>query len=218
MPGLEDYKPVKQRIHEFRQEHPDWAIYTSLERPDEAHWLATATIRDTAGNQIATGHAYEKALKPFDAEKAETSAVGRALVFAGWTDSLDLSQEERERSEGVAEQRKATHAPPTPQPVERDSAAPQTMPHILKNRIAPHPDPKPQPIEDMMRLEKPVQSAPKGYWQEFVKELVVADQTENIGIPWKELTYGKGFNDLTAIELKELVDRVDKWLHSEDEL
>ena len=39
-------------------------------------------------------------------EKAETSAVGRALVFAGWTDSLELSQEEVERSATVASQKK----------------------------------------------------------------------------------------------------------------
>lgn len=216
MPGLENYKPVKQRIHEFREQHPDWSIWTSLDRPDEQHWMAQATIRDSEGNPIATGHAYERAAEPFDAEKAETSAVGRALVFAGWTDSLELSQEERERSEGVTEQRNVTPPPSTPQPVERGPVTPQTIKQQPPLRA--HPNPNPPPIEDILRLERPVATAPKGFWQEFVKELVAADAHEGSQIPWRELTGGKGFDELTTKELKSLVEGVDKWLHSEDGL
>ena len=116
MTGLENYIPVKQRIHDMRSEHPDWTILTSLQLSTD-YWYAKATISDESGHIIATGNAVEKNTKPFDAEKAETSAVGRALVFAGWTDSLELSQEEVERSATVATQTKKKPTPKKPDPV-----------------------------------------------------------------------------------------------------
>jgi len=100
MKGLENYIPVKQRIHDMREAHPDWGVSTVLTLEAD-YWQAVSTISDETGQLISTGNAVEKNTKPFDAEKAETSAVGRALVFAGWTDSLELSQEELERSGDV---------------------------------------------------------------------------------------------------------------------
>ena len=105
MPGLENYIPVKQRIHDMREQHSDWGVTTELGLVAD-YWHAKTTISDETGRVISTGSAVEKNTKPFDAEKAETSAVGRALVFAGWTDSLELSQEEVERSATVASQKK----------------------------------------------------------------------------------------------------------------
>jgi len=113
MPGLENYIPVKQRIHDMRSEHPDWGVTTTLSLVAD-YWHATSTITDDTGRVVSNGHAIEKNTKPFDAEKAETSAVGRALVFAGWTDSLELSQEEVERSATVRSQTKKPKVKPKP--------------------------------------------------------------------------------------------------------
>jgi hypothetical protein len=110
MPGLENYIPVKQRIHDMREQHADWGVTTELGLVAD-YWHAKTTITDETGRVISTGSAVEKNTKPFDAEKAETSAVGRALVFAGWTDSLELSQEEVERSQTVRTQTKPKAKP-----------------------------------------------------------------------------------------------------------
>ena len=129
MKGLENYIPVKQRIHDMREEHPDWGVRTEMTF-DGDYWRAVTTISDESGRLIATGHAVERNTKPFDAEKAETSAVGRALVFAGWTDSLELSQEEMERSAVV-------HAPPKPAGKKQPAAKPQAKkPTIAQQTVA----------------------------------------------------------------------------------
>ena len=116
MTGLENYIPVKQRIHDMRDQHADWGVTTELGLVAD-YWHAKTTITDETGRVISTGSAVEKNTKPFDAEKAETSAVGRALVFAGWTDSLELSQEEVERSATVRTQTKKKPAAKKPDPV-----------------------------------------------------------------------------------------------------
>ena len=119
MKGLENYIPVKQRIHDMRDAHPDWGVRTEMTLTAD-YWHAVTTISDETGRMISTGHAVEKNTKPFDAEKAETSAVGRALVFAGWTDSLELSQEELERSAVVHAKtpaKKTVKKAPAPDPV-----------------------------------------------------------------------------------------------------
>ena len=123
-PGwIEDYRGVNERLKEFRTEHPDWTIRTTVQFVD-GHWKSETLISDANGHLIANGNAYEQAKKAFDMEKAETSSVGRALVFAGWTDSLELSQEERERSDGVQKQQKP--APPTRTP-DPGPVTPQTL-------------------------------------------------------------------------------------------
>ena len=201
--GLENYKPVKQRIFEFRKEHPDWTIRTKVDL-HEGFWYSETTISDNAGHPIANGHAVEKNTKPFDAEKCETSSVGRALVFAGWTDSLELSQEERERSEGVQEQRK---------PVYRDSGP--VTPETVANRppLNDTDTMKPPTLNDYMRLNLPAQSAPKGFWADYITGLVAITEHEKILVPWRDLTGGKGFSELTTAELKHLAIDVDKWLN-----
>ena len=214
MPGLENYKPVKQRIHEFRQAHPDWTIRTTLRR-DEDHWISETLISDEHGHLIANGWAYEKAQKPFDAEKTETSSVGRALVFAGWTDSLELSQEEKERSEGVQKAQK--QGPPSKTldrgPVTLESLKAQEESGRLRiaqeEAEAANLQPK---VEGHLAhgftkllMETPVGSAPKGIWADFVAALVAEAARENADIDWRRYTHGKGFNELTTMDLKGLV-------------
>ena len=212
MPGLENYKPVKQRIYEFRKEHPDWTIRTNLKR-DDAHWISETTISDENGHLIANGWAYEKAQKPFDAEKTETSSVGRALVHAGWTDSLELSQEERERSEGVQEQRK-----PTP-PSKTLDKGPVTLASLKEQeetgrlRVAEEEAKVEASLAHgftALLVEAPVPSAPKGIWSDFVAALVAEAARENADIDWRRYTHGKGFNELTTLDLKGLVGDLQK--------
>ena len=201
--GLENYKPVKQRIHEFRQEHPDWGIRTKLEH-HEGFWYAETTISDDTGHPIANGHAVETATKPFDAEKAETSSVGRALVFAGWTDSLELSQEELERSEGVHKPQKGPRVDPGPVTWEQ-AQKPKELNDTSQS--------KPPTLNDYMRLNLPPQSAPKGFWADYITGLVAITEHEEILVPWRDLTGGKGFGELTSTELKILAVDVDKWMN-----
>ena len=201
--GLENYIPVKTRIAAFRKEHPDYTICTKLD-VHEGFWYSETTISDGSGHPIANGHAVEANNKPFDAEKAETSSVGRALVFAGWTDSLELSQEELERSEAV---QKPQNGPPV-------DPGPVTLEKVQNREPLNNPeDFKPPTLNDYMRLNLPQQSAPKGFWADYITGLVAICEHEKILVPWRDLTGGKGFGDLTTAELKILAVDVDKWLN-----
>ena len=130
MPGLENYIPVKQRIHDMREQHSDWGVTTELGLVAD-YWHAKTTISDETGKVISTGSAVEKNTKPFDAEKAETSAVGRALVFAGWTDSLELSQEEVERSVTVRSQTAPAKKKPAPKKPDPTVAAKKQLVELM---------------------------------------------------------------------------------------
>ena len=199
---LENYVPIKFRLNEFRKEHPDWTIRTTVKLMD-GHWHAETLISDENGHLIANGNAYEQAKLAFDLEKAETSSVGRALVFAGWTDSLELSREEQERSEVVQEQRKQPARPPGP-----------VTPETVANRPPLNDVPaNPPTLDDYMRLNIPPQSAPKGFWQDYITGLVAICEHDGVAVPWRDLTKGVGFADLTTIQLKHLAADVDKWLN-----
>jgi hypothetical protein len=91
------YLSVQHRIVWFREEKPDWSIETEfLERtPDKT--TAKATIRDPTGRILAMGHKSETKQGFKDhAEKAESSAVGRALAFLGYGTAYALELEEGE--------------------------------------------------------------------------------------------------------------------------
>ena len=83
-----DYVTVAERVRAFRELHPDWSILTDILSNDAGICLMQATIKDTEGRILATGHAYEKEGSSFInagsyIENAETSAVGRALGILG---------------------------------------------------------------------------------------------------------------------------------------
>jgi len=180
LPGhMADYRPVKQRIHEMRKDHPDWTISTTVTEAD-GHWIARAAILDT-DHLIASAGAYEQALKAFDYEKAETSAVGRALTFAGYTDSVELSQEELERSNVVTMQ----SAPATPPPVEKKPSTEQ------------------QTVTDLLYI-KPVDSATKPKWSAWLTDLAKATIAtgEIEKTTWKILSSGKTIAEMSKDELQ----------------
>lgn len=80
-----DYLQVAWRLVWFREEHPDWAIVTSILESDVDHAIFRAVICDENGVQKCTGHGSESKRDFGDyLEKAETKAVGRALAMLGY--------------------------------------------------------------------------------------------------------------------------------------
>ena len=183
-PQLADYVPVKTRIHTMRQEHADWSIVTTVEQVD-GHWIARAWIKDGDDHPIASAGAYEKASKAFDYEKAETSAVGRALTFAGYTDSVELSREELERSETVTEQRQSRQtAPPRPVKPAPAGTAQERVTAVIENR--------------------PGNGDHKALWRDYVTVLArtTIEADEMTKQDWLNITLGKKIDEMTKQELQ----------------
>lgn len=89
-----DYLQVAHRLVWFREEHANWGVETEFVVLKEDYAIAKAVIKDQTGRIIAIGHKREdKAHFPDYAEKAETSAIGRALALCGYgtqfTEDLD---------------------------------------------------------------------------------------------------------------------------------
>lgn len=81
------YKTVAERVNEFREAHPDYAILTEIVRADDLVQVK-AIIENTEGRTIATGFAEEvrgstNINKTSALENCETSAIGRALSAFG---------------------------------------------------------------------------------------------------------------------------------------
>lgn len=80
-----DYLMVCYRIQWFREEHPDWAIWTDRIEANDKFVVFRAQIANERGAIIAMAHKREDYAHFVDAtEKAETSAIGRALALCGY--------------------------------------------------------------------------------------------------------------------------------------
>lgn len=94
-----DYMMVHQRLVWFREEHPTWSIETEFVTLSDKAAMAKATIKDDTGKIIATAHKQENTAGFGDfMEKAETGAVGRALLLCGYGTAfaaIDLDEGER---------------------------------------------------------------------------------------------------------------------------
>lgn len=102
----DEYNTVALRIHNFRNDHPDWSIVTKIIQNDDAV-IVNAEIRDESGRVLATGHAEERRgsnniNKTNAIENCETSAVGRALAFLDYGGKNIASAEEMQRVEEPA--------------------------------------------------------------------------------------------------------------------
>lgn len=99
-----EYAPVNERIKAFRMVYPDGAILTELVKDDDARIIYKATVYGSAGAILATGTAEEvrgssNINRTSAIENCETSAVGRALGFAGFgIDTSVASYEEVENA------------------------------------------------------------------------------------------------------------------------
>lgn len=88
-----DYASVNERIKAYRQVYPTGAIVTEIEEIKEGYVRIRAVVRNENGITIATGTASEtltgdekkdRINETSMVENCETSAVGRALGFAGF--------------------------------------------------------------------------------------------------------------------------------------
>lgn len=111
--NLQDYATVAERLAQLKTEYPDYRIITEdlTTQQDRAvlTWRVKATLFLTADDQErnlpkATGHAFEidgqgMANKTSALENAESSAIGRCLMVAGWAMSKKglASREEMEK-------------------------------------------------------------------------------------------------------------------------
>lgn len=83
-----EYQTVALRVKNFRESHKDYRLTTEIHHRDAECVVMKATISDSAGNVIATGHAEEyrndgQINATSALENAETSAIGRALAAFG---------------------------------------------------------------------------------------------------------------------------------------
>lgn len=92
------YLQVAHRILWCREEHPDWTFATERIEATDKFVLFKAEIMDASGRLIATAHKREDYAHFQDAnEKAETSAIGRALAMCGYGTQFAPELDEGER-------------------------------------------------------------------------------------------------------------------------
>ena len=106
--GSKGYAQVNERIKAFRKVYPDGSIQTSTREVRDDYVRIKAIVSDGEGKIIATGTASETLTgdakkdyinKTSMVENCETSAVGRALGFAGFgVDTSIASAEDIERN------------------------------------------------------------------------------------------------------------------------
>ena len=108
------YVEVNERIKFFRQEeqYKNWTIMSELTALDSEQCVCKATIADSSGRVIATGHAHEvqgasNINKTSYVENCETSAIGRALAMLGIGIDTSIASA-NEVSDAIAKQESAS--------------------------------------------------------------------------------------------------------------
>lgn len=93
------YVQVKDRIVGFRSIYPDGTILTESLPQTDNYCYFKATIKDSEGKVLATGHSRVLLSKEKALEKAETEAVGRALAYMGLGTSESIASYEEMKDE-----------------------------------------------------------------------------------------------------------------------
>ena len=108
------YVEVNERIKYFRQEeqYKNWTIMSEFPALDSEQCVCKATIADSSGRVIATGHAHEvqgasNINKTSYVENCETSAIGRALAMLGIEIDTSIASA-NEVSDAIAKQESAS--------------------------------------------------------------------------------------------------------------
>ncbi len=133
-----EYMGVQHRMVWFREEKSDWSFETEFVTLTDTLAVAKATIKDNTGRIIATAHKQEnvKGFADF-IEKAETGAIGRALLMCGYGTAFavdELDEGERLADTPVASVKAPAAKPalpsttPDPGGFKRTIGAPKTAP------------------------------------------------------------------------------------------
>ena len=111
------YVEVNERIKYFRQEeqYKNWTIATDFTVLDSETCVCKATVADTSGRVVATGHAHEERSssninKTSFVENCETSAIGRALSMLGIGIDTSIASA-NEVTEAIAKQQELVDNP-----------------------------------------------------------------------------------------------------------
>lgn len=88
-----DYAEVKERVIAFRRVFPTGQIITEPSFTDN-YVMYEAVIFDENDKLLAKGHSREYLKNEFAIEKAETSAIGRALGFCGFGINTSIASAE----------------------------------------------------------------------------------------------------------------------------
>lgn len=104
-----EYAEVNQRVKAFRMVCPDGRIHTEMVSNENGICVFKASVMNELGDVIATGMAYEKENSSFInktsyIENCETSAVGRALGFAGFGIDVAIRSAEEEANAEIQQE------------------------------------------------------------------------------------------------------------------
>lgn len=133
-----EYVTVNERLKEFREQYPDFALTTTIVQLDEMSCTMQATILDESGRVLAMGTAREErddkasmVNKTSYVENCETSAWGRALGnFGIGIDESVASADEVARA--IAKQERNAVYEMIDRPVKPPTNAPQSLDEELK--------------------------------------------------------------------------------------
>lgn len=115
------YLQVADRLIWFREEHPNYRIWTTLVEYNEKFAIVRAEIADHEGHILQTAHQQEHVAHFQDAiAKGETAAVGRALAMLGYGTQFAQELETPETDEGP----RVADAPRNPKPKQTQVSRP----------------------------------------------------------------------------------------------
>ncbi len=148
-----DYLQVAHRLVWFREEHPDWEIFTEAVSITETSSLFRAFIKDPSGRVIATAHKREdKAHFQDHTEKAETGAVGRALAYCGYGTQFAPELEEGERVVDAPLPKSDPKSDPKPDPKpKKELPATKTLSQVHADALLKRLDASKTSVDDVLK-------------------------------------------------------------------